>query len=88
LIIVPQRVVAPLAPWVGRRAEEHGSKPLLLIGFVVLPKRAILFALTSRPVTLIIFQALDSITGAMLGVMTALEPFSLDVNQNSYRGFP
>jgi MFS family permease len=33
LIIVPELVVTFLAPWVGRRADSHGRKPLLLAGF-------------------------------------------------------
>src|SRR5262249_42981429 len=72
LIIVPQFIVVLLAPRVGQWAEDYGRKPLLLIGFAVLPIRAILFALTSDPFALIVIQALDGITGAVLGVMTAL----------------
>jgi MFS family permease len=72
LIIVPQLVVALFAPWVGQQAEQRGRKPLLLIGFAALPIRAALFALFSDPLTLIVIQILDGITGAVLGVMTAL----------------
>jgi MFS family permease len=72
LIIVPQLIVALLAPWVGRWAEEHGRKPLLLVGFAALPIRAALFALIRSPNALILIQVLDGITGAVLGVMTAL----------------
>jgi MFS family permease len=72
LIIVPQLVVAMLAPWVGQRAEKHGRKPLLLVGFAALPIRAALFAATSNPIALAAIQVLDGITGAVLGVMTAL----------------
>ena len=72
LIIVPQFIVALFAPWVGERAEKHGRKPLLLVGFAALPIRAVLFALTSNPLALIVIQVLDGVTGAVLGVMTAL----------------
>ena len=72
LIIVPQLIVALLAPWVGARAETRGRKPLLLVGFAALPVRAMLFALTSNPLALVVIQVLDGITGAVLGVMTAL----------------
>ena len=34
--------------------------------------RAILFALTSNPVALVVIQVLDGITGVVLGVMTPL----------------
>jgi MFS family permease len=72
LIVVPQLLVGLLAPWVGRSAEKHGRKPLLLIGFAALPIRAVLFALISNPLALILIQLLDVITGAVLGVMTAV----------------
>jgi MFS family permease len=58
--------------WVGRRAEHHGRKPLLLVGFAALPIRAALCALTSSPLALTMIQVLDGVTGAVLGVMTAL----------------
>ena len=57
---------------VGERAEKHGRNPLLLVGFAALPIRAVLFALTNDPLALIAIQLLDGITGAVLGVMTAL----------------
>jgi MFS family permease len=44
----------------------------LLVGFGALPIRAALFASTDDPLALIAIQALDGITGAVLGVLTAL----------------
>ena len=72
LIIVPQLIEVLLAPWVGQRAEKSGRKPLLLVAFAALPIRAMLFALTSNPLALIVTQVLDGISGVVLGVMTAL----------------
>jgi MFS family permease len=72
LIIVPQLIVALLAPWVGQQAEKRGRKPLLLLGFAALPVRGMLFAMISDPYVLIVTQILDGITGAALGVMTPL----------------
>jgi Major Facilitator Superfamily len=72
LIVVPQIVVAVLAPWVGRTAESWGRRPLLLIGFGVVPIRCGLLALTSDPTLLIAIQVLDGLSGATLGVLTAL----------------
>jgi len=72
LIIVPQLIVALLAPWVGQQAQTCGRKALLLVGFATLPIRAVLFALTSNPLALTAIQVLDGITGAVIGVMTAL----------------
>ena len=72
LIVVPQVVVAVLAPWVGRRADSWGRRPLLLIGFSALPIRTVCFALTKDPALLVGVQLLDGITGAVVGVLTPL----------------
>jgi MFS family permease len=72
LIVVPQIIVVLLAPWTGRRAESWGRRPLLLIGIGVLPIRALLFTLITDPVFLIAVQVLDGISGAVLGILTAL----------------
>jgi MFS family permease len=71
LIIVPQVIVALMAPWAGRRAKL-GRRPLLLVGFAALPIRALLFAWTTDPAILIVAQVLDGVSGTMLGVLTAL----------------
>jgi len=72
LIVVPQIIIVLLAPWTGRRAESWGRRPLLLIGIGVLPIRALLFTLITDPVFLIAVQMLDGISGAVLGILTAL----------------
>ena len=72
LIMVPQVIVATMAPWAGRRANTWGRRPLLLVGFAALPIRALVFAWTANPVILIAAQVLDGVSGTMLGVLTAL----------------
>jgi MFS family permease len=71
-VVVPQIIVALLAPWVGQKAETWGRRPLLLIGLAALPIRSAFFALAANPAPLIVIQALDGLTGATLGVLTAL----------------
>jgi MFS family permease len=72
LIMVPQVIVAIMAPWAGRRANTWGRRPLLLVGFTALPIRALVFAWTTNPTILIVAQILDGVSGTMLGVLTAL----------------
>ena len=72
MIMVPQMIVAIMAPWAGRQATSWGRRPLLLIGFAALPLRALLFAWTTSPMLLIAAQVLDGVSGTMLGVLTAL----------------
>jgi MFS family permease len=71
-IVVPQLVVAAVSPWVGRRAEKWGRRPLLLLGFAALPIRGILFAVIANPYLLVCVQVLDGLSAAMLGVMLPL----------------
>jgi MFS family permease len=72
LIVLPQILVAAIAPWVGRQANNWGRRPLLLIGLGALPIRALLFALIPEPQALLAFQLLDGVSGAVIGVLTAL----------------
>ena len=72
LIILPQIVVAVAAPWVGKEAQSWGRRPLLLIGFVALLARAVLLAFVTDPLFLMGFQLLDGVSGAVVGVLTAL----------------
>jgi len=72
LIVLPQIVVAAIAPWIGRQANQLGRRPLLLIGLGALPIRALLFALTTDAPLLLVYQLLDGISGAVVGVLTPL----------------
>lgn len=71
-IIVPQFIVAGLSPWVGRKAQSWGRRPVLIIGFAALPLRALLFAGVSSPYLLVPVQMLDGISAAVFGVMLPL----------------
>jgi len=72
LVVGPQIVVALLAPWAGRTAVSWGRRPLLVIGLAAVPIRAGLFAVTTDPAALVALQLLDGLSGATLGVLTAL----------------
>src|SRR5262245_36282848 len=72
LIVAPQIIVALLASWVGHTARTWGRRLLMLCGLAALPIRAAVFALAGDPVLLLAAQALDGLSGATLGVLTAL----------------
>ena len=72
LIIVPQIVVALLAPWVGYYSERFGRKPLLLVGLGAQALRAAVLALFDNYPAFVIAQLLDGISGAIIGVLTLL----------------
>jgi MFS family permease len=71
-IVVPQAIVALTSPSVGRKAQQWGRRPLLLLGFAALAIRGVLFATVSDPYLLVAVQVFDGITAAVFSVMVPL----------------
>jgi MFS family permease len=71
-IIVTQVVIMCFAPAIGRFANLHGRKPLLMVGFGVLPIRALLYTMTHNPESLIAIQILDGVANAIFAVVSIL----------------
>jgi MFS family permease len=71
-IVLPQLVVALIAPGIGRLAVSKGRRPVLVLGFAVLPIRAAVLALNSDPAIIIGVQVLDGLSAAVLGVLVPL----------------
>lgn len=72
LVVVPQAVAALLAAPVARKADEWGRRWLLVIVFIVLLVRTILFALALQPWYLVAIQILDGIDAVLIGILTPL----------------
>jgi MFS family permease len=71
-IVVPQIVVAVFSPAVGRWAQRWGRRPVLLVGFMALPVRGVLFVVITDPYWLVAVQVLDGICAAVFGVLVPL----------------
>jgi len=71
-IIVTQLVITISAAWIGRRAAAKGRKPLLLLGYGVLPIRGVLYTLTHAAGALIAIQVLDGVANAIFGIVSIL----------------
>ena len=71
-ILVPQILVALLSPFTGRAAEQWGRRSVLIVGFSVLPMRAVLLAIVGDPLWIVPLQALDGVGAAVFGVITPL----------------
>lgn len=71
-IIVTQLVIAGTAAWIGKRAAAKGRKPLLLLGFGVLPVRGVLYTLTHAVGALIAIQILDGVANAIFVIVSIL----------------
>ncbi len=62
----------PIALAVGRYADRIGRKPILLIGFTILPIRALLYTLSDNTGWLIGVQLLDGVGAGIFGAITPL----------------
>jgi MFS family permease len=71
-LLVPQLVVAALAPWIGHQAVRSGRRPLLLLGFAALPIRGVLLAFANSSYMIVAVQVLDGISAAVLAVLVPL----------------
>jgi MFS family permease len=72
LVVIPQIVVAALAPWVGFHSEKRGRRPLLLLGFALEPLRGLVLAFSTAYPALVLAQILSGLTGAVIGVLTVI----------------
>lgn len=71
-IIAAQLIMLPVALAVGRTADRIGRKPILLLGFAVLPVRAVLYTLSDSAPWLIGVQLLDGVGAGIFGAITPL----------------
>ncbi len=71
-IIAAQLIMLPVALAVGRTADRLGRKPILLLGFAVLPVRAVLYTLSDDAAWLIGVQLLDGVGAGIFGAITPL----------------
>ena len=71
-IIAAQMIMLPIALFVGRTADTWGRKPILLIGFGILPLRAVLYTFSNSSVWLIGVQLLDGVGAGVFGAITPL----------------
>jgi len=71
-IVTAQVVMLPFALLVGRTADSWGRKPLFLVGFGILPLRAVLYTLSDNSFWLIGVQLLDGVGAGIFGALTPL----------------
>lgn len=71
-IVAAQLVMLPFALLVGRTADTWGRKPLFLLGFAILPVRAVLYTFSENSFWLIGVQLLDGVGAGIFGALTPL----------------
>jgi len=72
VVMIPEMVAALIAVWAAARADEWGRKPLMVLGLAAVSLRATLLAMSANPWALLLFQALDGMSAAVIGVMLPL----------------
>jgi MFS family permease len=71
-IMIPQVIVALLSPWVGRSSDRLGRRPIMLLGWTMLPLQGLLYASALTPFLLIVCQMLSGVSAAVFGVTMTL----------------
>jgi MFS family permease len=71
-IVVPQIITAALAPWVGRGADRRRRRPIMLLGWSMLPLQGLLYASQLSPFLLLVCQMLSGVSAAVFGVTMTL----------------
>jgi len=82
-IIVPQIITAALSPWVGRSSDRLGRRPIMLLGWSMLPLQGLLYATAFSPFLLLVCQMLAGVSAAVFGVTMTL--VAADLTRDSGR---
>jgi MFS family permease len=83
-IVAAQLVMIPIAVLSGRKADTWGRRPILIIGFAILPIRAILYTFSNNSVWLIGVQLLDGVGAGIFGAITPLLVADLTAGTGRY----
>jgi MFS family permease len=71
-VVTTQLTIVFIASFIGKSAGKFGRKPLLLLGFGVLPVRGALYTLVHGTVPLVAIQILDGVGAGIFGVLSIL----------------
>ncbi|CAH2600141.1 MFS transporter [Rhodovastum atsumiense] len=71
-IVLPQLTMIMVSPLLARATELWGRRHVMALALAMLPLRALLFAVVSDPMVLVLVQALDGISGAAFGLLVPL----------------
>lgn len=68
-IVGAQLVMVPVAMIVGRKADDWGHRPIMLVAFAVLAARGLLYTVSDAPGWLLAIQLLDGVGAGILGAL-------------------
>jgi MFS family permease len=82
-VVLPQGVVALLSPWTGHAADRWGRRPVMLLGWTMLPVQGVLYAAIGNPFVVLPCQLLSGVSAAVFGVLMTL--VAADLTRHSGR---
>ena len=82
-IVVPQLIVAVMSPWVGRSSDRWGRRPIMLLGWIMLPVQGMLYAVAPMPYAVVVCQIMSGVSAAVFGVTMTL--VAADLTQRNGR---
>jgi MFS family permease len=68
ITLVPQAIVAAISPWIGRQVRASGRRPLMLIGWALIPVQGFAYAVLPGPFALVFGNLLNAFSAAIFGV--------------------
>jgi MFS family permease len=68
ITLVPQAIVAAISPWIGRQVRASGRRPLMLIGWALIPVQGLAYAALPGPFALVFGNLLNAFSAAIFGV--------------------
>jgi len=82
-MLLPQAIVAAVSPWIGSRAQRSGRRPLLLVGWGLVPIQGMLYATLPGVYALLICQVLNGFSSAIFGVVMTV--VAADISRGTQR---
>ena len=82
-IVVAQLTMIPVTAWTGKLGDLWGRKPLMLLAFITLLLRALLYAFNQQPWFLVSMEVLNGIASGIFSVLSVV--IVADITQGSGR---
>src|SRR6185312_10046294 len=82
-MLLPQAIVAAVSPWIGSRAQRSGRRPLLLVGWGLVPIQGVFYATLPGVYALLICQVLSGFSSAIFGVVMTV--VAADISRGTQR---
>jgi len=84
MMLLAPTIVAAVSPWIGFMAQRLGRRPVLLLGWGLVPLQVGLYAVLPFPFAMVIYQFLNGFSGAVFGVMMSVVAADITVGTGRF----